>query len=204
MAETREYLRVAFAGNDGADDRLPGRAHHVSEYLGELEVHLHQRLLHALYPAALFGEQQLTLPHYRAHHADFAGRPPGRAQQSETHELLQPLTVLHVALAAGDILHLARIDEPDCEPALLEYLVHWYPVDSGGFQRHGVDAAREQPVGHRVQVSSHRAEFAHRLVVSRPGDCHPVAGRAHVNRGGVWIHLIVFPPAHGHGVLPAG
>jgi hypothetical protein len=83
--------------------------------------------------AALFGEQQFTLPHYRAHHADFAGRSPRRAQQSETHQLLQPLTVLHVALAAGDILHLARINEPDCQAALLEYLVdgvRYTPVDS--------------------------------------------------------------------------
>jgi hypothetical protein len=148
--------------------------------------------------------KELTLPHYCAHHADFASRPPGRAQQSETHELLQPLTILYVALAPPHVLHLPRIDEPDCQPALLEHLVNRYPVDSGGFERHDIDAAREQPVGHRVQVTGHRAELAHRLVVGRPGDRYPVAGRAHIDPGGVWIHHIFVPLAHGHNLLPAG
>jgi len=203
IAGTREHLRVAFAGHDRADDGLPGDAHHVSEYFSELEVHLDQCLLHALHPAALFGEQQLALTHHRVHHADLAIRAPA-ARSSPRHELLQPLAILHVALAPGYILQLPRIDQPDLQPAMLEHFVHRDPVDSGGFERHGIDATRQQPVGQRVLVVSHRPEFAHRLVIGRPGDRYPMAGRAHIDPGRVRKHLVDFPPAHGHGLLPTG
>lgn len=39
----------------------------------------------------LLGEQHLALTGHGPHHADFAARSPGSAQQPETHELLQPL-----------------------------------------------------------------------------------------------------------------
>ena len=58
--------------HDVADDRLAGHAHHIGEHLGELDIHLHKRLLHALHPAGLFGEQHVALAGYRAHNADLA------------------------------------------------------------------------------------------------------------------------------------
>ena len=130
----------------------------------ELDVHLHQRLLHALHPTGLLGQQHLALARHRAHHAHLAVRAPRRAQQPQAHELLQPLAVLHVALAPGHVLHLPRIDQPDLQAALLQHLVHRDPVHARRLQRHRVHAARDQPVGQRVQVVGHRAELAHRLL----------------------------------------
>jgi hypothetical protein len=46
-------LAVAFAGDDGAQDLLSGLAHHVGNDVGQLNVHLRQRLLHVLHMARL-------------------------------------------------------------------------------------------------------------------------------------------------------
>jgi hypothetical protein len=154
----------------------------------------------ALHPAGLLLQQHLALAHHGAYHAHLVARPPGGAQETQAHQLLQPLAVLHVALAPGHVLHLARIDQPDLQAVLLEHLVHRNPVHPGGFQCHRVHAAREQPVGHRVQVVGHRAELAHRLVGQMRRHCHPVARCADINARGIGKHL-VFSLAHGHGLL---
>ena len=83
-----QRLGVALTGKDRPDDRLAGHAHHIGEHLRELDVHLNQRLLHALHPTGLLDEQHLALAGHRANDADLAIRTPGRAQKSQAHELL--------------------------------------------------------------------------------------------------------------------
>ena len=39
-------MRVALASDNGADDALPGDACDIAERLGQLDMHLQQRLLH--------------------------------------------------------------------------------------------------------------------------------------------------------------
>ena len=119
-----QCLGIAFASNDVADDRLPGHPHHVGENLGELDVHLHESLLHALHPTGLFSQQHLSLTGHSAHHADVAVRTPSRAQEPQAHQFLQPLAVLDVALAPGNVLHLPRVNQPDLQAALLLSLIH--------------------------------------------------------------------------------
>ena len=41
-----QYGRISFTRNHGADDPHPGLARHVGHHVMELNVHLHQRLLH--------------------------------------------------------------------------------------------------------------------------------------------------------------
>ena len=43
-----QYGRISFTRNHGADDPHPGLARHVGHHVMELDVHLHQRLLHML------------------------------------------------------------------------------------------------------------------------------------------------------------
>ena len=81
VAVPGQHLGIALAGDDGANDGLAGHAQDIGQHLGELEVHLHQRLLPALHPAGLFDDQYRALAGHRAHYADLASRAPGRAQQ---------------------------------------------------------------------------------------------------------------------------
>jgi hypothetical protein len=55
-----------------------------AEHFGELDVHLHQRLLHALHPTGLLGEQHFALACHRArnwHKPEHPGEM-GSAQES--------------------------------------------------------------------------------------------------------------------------
>jgi hypothetical protein len=191
-------MRVAFASNDRADDGLASGTHHVAEHLGELDVHFDQRLLHALYPVALLSAEDLALPCHGAHHAHLAVGAEGTAQQAQTHELLQPLAVLHVALAPGHVLHLACIDQEHLQSALLQHLVHRNPVDARRFQRHRVDPTLNEPVGQCVQVAGHHAELAHRLICTPRRHRHPVTRPSHIDRRRVGKYF--FSLAHCHGL----
>ncbi|MCY1297113.1 hypothetical protein D9M70_465400 [compost metagenome] len=179
VAVPGQYLGVALAGDDGADDGLAGLPHDVAEHLGELEVHLHQRFLHALHPTGLLDEQHLALTGYGPHHTDVAIGAPGRAQQPQAHQPLQPLAVLHVALAPGYVLELPRIDQPHRQAMLFQHLVDGDPVHPGGLQCYRVHPQGYQPVSQRVEVIGHRADFANRLAVGLLGQMlrhrHPVA-----------------------------
>jgi len=66
VAVLGQSLGIAVAGHDGADNGLASRAHDVADYLGKLDIHLHQSLLHALHPTGLFRNQHLTLAGNRA------------------------------------------------------------------------------------------------------------------------------------------
>lgn len=47
MAVLSQHSRVALAGDDAADDRLPAQSHDFGKHLGELDVHLHTARLRA-------------------------------------------------------------------------------------------------------------------------------------------------------------
>ena len=99
--------------------------------VGGFQLLVGQAILHPLHPAGLLGEQHLALTGHRAHHADLAVGPPRRAQEPQAHQLLQPLTVLHVALAPRHVLHLAGVNQPNLQPALLKNFKYWNPIDPG-------------------------------------------------------------------------
>ena len=56
-----QHLAIALAGDDGAQDLLARLAHHVGDDVGELDVHLRERLLHVLHVAALAAQQHAAL-----------------------------------------------------------------------------------------------------------------------------------------------
>ena len=56
-----QHGRISFTRNHGADDPHPGLAGHVGHHVMELDVHLHQRLLHMLDVRRTVVQQALTL-----------------------------------------------------------------------------------------------------------------------------------------------
>jgi hypothetical protein len=49
VTEFRELPRVAFSGHDGPHNQLSGHPTQVADHIRELNIHLRQRFLHALY-----------------------------------------------------------------------------------------------------------------------------------------------------------
>ena len=41
-------MRIAFPSQNGLDDCLSGRSAHIAQHIGQLDIHLRQRLLHPL------------------------------------------------------------------------------------------------------------------------------------------------------------
>ena len=156
-----QHLRVALTIDDGAHDFLAGHAGHVADGVGQLQVHQRHRLVHVLHVAALVAQQPGALAAQAAQGAHGVGRAEGAAQQAESQQLLQPLAVQHVGLAARHVLDLAGIDQQHLEAPALEYLEQRDPVHAGGLHRHDRHAALLKPVGHRVEVGGVAVEAAH-------------------------------------------
>ena len=94
------------------------------------------------------------------------------AEQTEDVQVPKPFAIGDVTLAAGKILHVARIDEDHLEAAGLEDLEDRDPVHAGGFHRHVRDPTGTQPGGEPMQIPGKRRERAHgcRVAIGRHGD----------------------------------
>jgi hypothetical protein len=106
-------------------------------------------------------------------------------------ELLDPLTVEDVRLAAGHVLHAARVHQAHLETALFEDLEEGDPVDAGGLHGDGGDAAGGEPVGEGVEVGGEGVELPHVLAfgVGAWGNCGEVGMGADIDAGGVGVEL---------------
>ena len=126
----------------------------------------------------------------RAEGEDRGGGPEAAAQQADTVELAQPLTVLDIALAAWHVLDVAGIDEQDLEPTRLEDVVDRDPVDAGGFHGHTGDATGDEPVGQPLEVGREGPERLHRGRIPIGWDGHEMFGRATVDAGGIDLQAL--------------
>jgi len=113
-----------------------------------------------------------------------------RAEQAEGVELLDPLAIDEVRLAAGNILHVTGVDEQHVEAARLEDLVERNPVDAGGLHRHRLDAACLEPVGEALEVVGQTREAPNRPLVAVLWHSDPVSRGADVDPGGIQVNFL--------------
>jgi hypothetical protein len=177
----RQYLAITLAGHDGTQDFLAGLAHHVGDDIGELDVHLRECLLHVLHMAALASKQHAALAPQRAQHADGVGGSKCAAEQAIGHELLQPLAVQHVGLAARDVLDVAGVDQHDGEAARFQKLEQRDPVHAGRLHRHRVHTTGREPIGQRIEIRRKARKLAYRLLVAVGRDGAEVRGAADID-----------------------
>ena len=160
-----QHLTIALPSDNGAQNLLPRLTDHVRDDVGQLDVHLRERLLHALHLPALASQKHPALAPQRAQHTNFFARTKRATKQSVGHELLQPLAVQHIGFAARDIFDVARIDQKYFETARFQKLEQRDPVHARGFHRDRVDAASVEPVGQGVEVNRKTWKLPDRLVV---------------------------------------
>ena len=103
-------------------------------------------------------DQAVSMAEIGAERDNPVGGAKTPAQQADAVEVAEPLAIGHVALAAGDVLHVPRIDEEDVQPPGLKDVVDRNPVDPGGFHRDAGDTAGDQPVGEAEQIARERFE----------------------------------------------
>jgi hypothetical protein len=103
-------------------------------------------------------------------------------------ELQQPLALLHVALAPGKILGVARVHQIDLKASRVEDLVQRDPIDAGRLHRDGGHAAVLEPVREPMQVRRETVKPADRVGISIRPDRDVMRAVADVDARGVRMH----------------
>ena len=100
-----------------------------------LEVHLVQRLLHALHMRRGGLNQALPMAEQRSQAADALRRAKRGGEQAEPRAATAAIGNRRCRLPARHVLHVARVDEAHLEPARLEHLVERDPEHAGRLHR---------------------------------------------------------------------
>jgi len=104
-------LRCLNARDDGPDDAHPGGPGDVRDDAVKLHVHLHERLLHMLNVGGGVVHQPFAMTQVGAQPDDPGAGAEAAPEQPMLVELLQPLRVVHVGLAARDMPDVARVHQ---------------------------------------------------------------------------------------------
>lgn len=111
IAMQGEACRIAFAGDDGADDGHPGLAGEVGDRPMDLDVHLVEGLLHPLHAARALRHEVAHLPLQGTEPRDRLARSERPTKEAVAVKQLEPLAVAHVGLAPRNVVQLAGVDE---------------------------------------------------------------------------------------------
>jgi hypothetical protein len=167
---------------------LPGPAAQVADDVRQLDVHLGQHLLHPLDARADCVHVVAALAPVRADDANLGRRVERVAEQPVGVELEQPLALLHVGLAPGEVLGVPRVHQIDLKTARVEDLVDGNPVDARGLERDGGHPTLLQPLRQALQIGGEALEPADRVRIPIGPDRHVVRTVTDVDPGGVGMH----------------
>ena len=98
---------------------------------------------------------------------------------------INPLTLLYVTFAPGQILRVPGIHQVHFETRLFENVVCGDPIDSGGLHGDGSYPALLQPIGHRLQLRRGAPAAPDRLGISARRYRHVVRFVADINPCGI-------------------
>ncbi len=198
VAPLCQALRMALAREDGFDDGHAGHASEVTDNVGELEVHLWQRLLHGLHMVGGLREEHVAVTPGAAQPAHLVSRPQGAREQPIGVQALPPRAVEPIGLrSTGGTLGLPGIAEEDLQAAGLQQLEPGHPVDPSRFHSDGGHATVHAPVGEGVEVGGERAETAHGWGVATRRHGDPMLGFADVEASGVEVANLAGCREHG-------
>ena len=128
---SREHGSVPLSSHNGSHYSHSGYPRDISERFMDLQVHLFERFLKQLYlPRSTIAPSPLGGASSLAGRQSFAGGVQLPLEQTVAVELLNPLAIKHVSLAAGHVLHRLRVDQDHLETGFLKDLVRRYPVDA--------------------------------------------------------------------------
>src|SRR5712691_8205192 len=169
VAQLGQHAGVALSREHRPDDRQAGQPGDVAHHVGQLEIHLLERLLHVLDVVRGVADEHPALPQIAAQYADLVGGPKGGGQQPEGMQLLDPLAVQHVRLAAGHVLELPRSTSLTSKPRSVS-------SSKSGIQYTPVDSIATVSMPQRVSQSARAtssAVNAPKVRTSRPSGSRP-------------------------------
>lgn len=183
--EGSQLLRITFAREDRFQNSQPGDASQVADDIMDLEIHLRQRLLQVLHMAAGITGEVGPVAQQRTHGADMFGWTEAGAQQADGVEILNPLTVAEVGLAAGQVFAMAGVNQKNFESGGFEDLKERNPIDAGGLHGDGLNATSFEPVTQLKQIVGESGKGSNRVGVGVARDGHLNLRGADVDAGSV-------------------
>lgn len=198
ITERRQHLRITLSGDDGTDDPHAGRTGDVRDDMMQLQVHLHQGLVHVLNMGGRIFDQTFLLAQIGAQGGDLGLRPETAPQKAIGMQLAQPTGVADIGLAARHILGVARIHEDHIEPMPLENFEGRDPIDPSGVHGDVCHATGFEPIGQIMQILGECAKRKHRRVTGIGINRRHVHCRSDVDGGRRRVDHLQVRMAAGH------
>src|SRR5881296_2174893 len=150
-----------------------------------------------------------AMPHQGANFAYGVFGAKRGPQQAHRMQILKPLTIEHVRLAAGNVMHMLSIDQMNFNTPRFQNLKQRYPVHSGGFHSHPVHTTLLQPVRQSMKILGKRGKRSHRFRIAIGGYGDKNLRRSDVDTTGIRSHhrqaplqFAILPFLLGHGSSP--
>jgi len=169
VTELGQHLGPAFPVQDGVQDPQPRHPGDVADHVVDLQVHLGQGFVDVLHVGGSHLDQGRLVTQHRPHGRHSFGRVEGATQKPHGVEVLEPLAVQHVGLAAGHSPQVTGVDQAHLDPPLLEDREQRHPVHARGFHGHRGDPARRQPLGQLDQIRREGGKRTNRFGVPLSG-----------------------------------
>jgi hypothetical protein len=162
--QTGQDHRIAFAIDEGVEHQSAGDPEGVRSHVVQLDPGRFQHLEQPLLLPATFLCQLGLVPGEVPHRPDLFRGQETAPQQTNLHQLGQPLRILHIRFPARDRLDMRGVDHLNGQVRaadLPQRRVHRPPVRAGGLHRHMRDSTFEhQPGRHLKQFPVERAKRA--------------------------------------------
>jgi hypothetical protein len=152
----------------GAQHRHAGNPEHAVHHAPELDAGALEQLERAVALRGHGADQRLAVAHQLAQHPDLRRRHEAGAHQPVPDQVGDPLRVLHVGLAPGQVAHVRGVADDEREGAF-QGSVDGLPVDACSLHADVGDPFLQQPRAQGREVLAHGAEAAHLL--GRPASC---------------------------------
>ena len=198
VTECGKHFGVTLTGDDGSDDPHAGGPRDIRHHVMQLQVHLHQRLLHVLDMGRCIFDQTFPLSQIGAEGGDLCLWAETAPQETIGMQLPQPSGIADISLPPRHVFGVAGVHDDHIEPVPIENLVGRNPIDPGGFHRHAGDATGFEPVCQVMQILSEGAKRTHRCVTGIRVDRRHVHGRSDVDGGRRRVDHLEFRVATGH------
>ncbi len=166
ILEGGQLLPVTLTCKNRIDDAQPGLSGDIAYDLMQLDIHLFQGLLHLLHLGSCITDEAVPMAPVGTQHTDLVVGTKGGRKQAKGVQLLEPLTVLHVAFATRHILDVARIDQVNLKAIAFQNLEQGHPIDAGRFDGHRVDPTPLQPTRKAMKILRKAGETTHGTLIA--------------------------------------